>query len=73
MTLETQYRLKSNPNYLMYLRRNSMWYKYLNRSPKYYKSFEEEAKEKMSMRFTDRLSNTLKTIEIIENVVSSLK
>lgn len=73
MTLETQYKLKSNPNYLMYLRRNSMWYKYLNRNPRYYKNFEEEVKERLSLRFSDRVSNALKTIEILESVVSSLK
>lgn len=73
MTLETQYKLKSNPNYLIYLRRNSQWYKYLNRNPRYFKNFEEEAKEKLSLRFSDKLSNTLKTIEILENVFSSFK
>ena len=73
MTLETQYKLKSNPNYLIYLRRNSQWYKYLNRDPRYFKNFEEEAKEKLSLRFSDKLSNALKTIEILENVFSSFK
>jgi len=73
MTLELQYKLKNNPNYLMYLRRNSAWYKYLNRNPNNFRMFEEEAKERLSLRFTDKLSNTLKTIEILENVFSSLK
>lgn len=73
MTLEVQYKIKNNPAYLTYLRQNSQWYKYLNRSPLYFKAFEEEAKSKMSLRFSDKLSNTLKTIEILGNVVSSFK
>ena len=73
MKLEIQYKFKDNPNYIMYLRRNSQWYKYLNRDPRYFKNFEEEAKEKLSLRFADKLSNTLKTIELLENVFSSFK
>jgi hypothetical protein len=73
MSLEIQYRLKNDANYLNYLHQNSQWYKYLNRNPNYFKQFEEEAKENMSLRLSDKISSTLKTIELLENVVSSLK
>lgn len=73
MSLEIQYRLKNDQNYLRYLRQNSQWYKYLNRNQVYFKQFENEAREKMSLRLSDRISSALSTIELIENVVSSLK
>ena len=33
MSLEIQFRLKNNPNYLKYLHFHSAWYKELNRNP----------------------------------------
>lgn len=73
MTLETQYKIKSNPNYVKYLRQNSQWYKYLNRNPSYFKNFENTVKEAYSLRLTDRISSAMKTLELLENVMSSLK
>jgi hypothetical protein len=73
MTLEIQYRIKNNPNYQRFLRQNSQWYKYLNRNPAYFKNFESQVKEAYSLRLSDRISSTIKTLEILENVMSSLK
>jgi hypothetical protein len=73
MTLDIQYKIKSNPNYLRFLRENSQWYKYLNRDRKYFKDFEEAMKETYSLRLSDRISSTIKTLELLENVISSLK
>ncbi len=72
MTLEIQYRIKNNPNYQRFLRQNSQWYKYLNRNPAYFKNFESQVKEAYSLRLSDRISSTI-TLEILENVMSSLK
>ena len=36
MDLYLQYKIKSNPNYIRFLRENSNWYKYLNRNPIYF-------------------------------------
>lgn len=73
MTIELQYRIKNDPHALLYLRQNSFWYKYLNRNPAVYKQFENEMKAHFSLRVTDKIANTLKTIELLENVISSLK
>lgn len=37
MTLDIQYNIRNNPNYLKYIRENSHWYKILNRNPEMFK------------------------------------
>lgn len=73
MKLEIQYNLKSNPNYLKYIREHSNWYKILNRNPELFKQFTEEVKSTYNLRPTDRLEKALNTIELLQNVFSSLK
>lgn len=73
MSLDIQFRLKSNPKYIQYIRENSYWYKILNRDPMMFSRFEEKVKEDYKLRFSDRLSKALSTIEMFQNIVSSLK
>lgn len=73
MELDIQFRIKNNPNYLRYIRENSYWYKILNRNPEFFRMFEEEAKEKLELRTTDKIKKAMDTIEILQNVLSSLK
>lgn len=73
MTLETQFRLKSNPNYIRYIRENSYWYKTLNRNPDTFSLFEQEVKEKYGLRPSDKINRALQTFELLQNVLSSLK
>lgn len=73
MSLEIQFKLKNNPSYLQYLREHSIWYKHLNRNPNSFHAFEEEVKEAYGLRPTDRISKALDTIELVQNVLSSLK
>lgn len=73
MTLEIQYNLKSNPNYIKYLRENSNWYKILNRNPEMFKQFVEEVKMKYKLRPADRITKALETIEVLQNVLSTIK
>ena len=73
MILEIQFKIRNNPNYQKYLRENSYWYKILNRDPEMFKKFEEEVKHKYRLNFADRIGETLKTIEMIQNVLSTLK
>lgn len=73
MILEIQFKIKNNPNYQKYIRENSYWYKILNRSPEMFKTFEEEVKHNYRLKFADRVGDTLKTIEMIQNVLSTLK
>lgn len=73
MTLENQFRIKNNPNYIRYLRSNSYWYKILNRNPSMINNFEEEVKEKYKLRKIDRIGKTLDTMELLTSMMSSLK
>ena len=73
MTLETQFNLKTNPNYARYLRENSNWYKLLNRDPSSFKNFVEEFKEKNNLRPTDRIAKALQTIELFQNVITTIR
>lgn len=73
MILDLQFKIKNNINYQKYIRENSYWYKILNRNPYMFKKFEDEVKDRYQLRATDRISKTLQAIELIENVVSTLK
>jgi len=73
MTLDLQFKLKNNPNYIKYLREHSYWYKYLNREPLSFKAFENEVREYYKLRPTDKIERILNGIEMIEAIVSTLK
>lgn len=73
MTLDIQFKIKNNPNYLRYIRENSLWYKELNRNPENFKIFEEEVKEKYKLRPSDRLEKAIQTLELLQNVMSTFK
>ena len=72
MTLETQFFLKSNEQYLNYLRTHSYWYKILNRSPESFNSFVEKVKEDYHLRPIDRINKTIDTIDMVSSIISSL-
>lgn len=73
MTLDIQYKIKSNPNYLRYLRENSYWYKILNRDPKQFNTFIEEVKTAYRLRPGDRISRVLEYIDMFQTIMASLK
>ncbi|MCM1371304.1 MAG: YlbE-like family protein [Clostridium sp.] len=73
MILELQFKIKNNPNYQKYIRENSYWYKILNRTPEMFSTFEEEVKHNYRLKFTDKVGDALKTIEMVQNVLTTLK
>lgn len=73
MTLETQFKLKSNPLYLEYLHSNSYWYKILNRDPLKFNDFVNEVKINYKLRPSDKINKVIGTFELISNIMSSLK
>ena len=73
MSLETQFTLKSNEQYISYLRSHSYWYKELNRHPSIFPTFEEEVKTTYKLRMSDRLEKIMNTMDMITSIVSSLK
>ena len=63
----------NNKNYYQYLKENSFWIKYLNRSDVAYYEFVEYVKDKYSLKFSDKVSSAINTIEIANSVLSILK
>ena len=69
MNLDLQYKIKSNPNYIRFLRENCNWYKYLNRSPIYFPEFEKEMKIKYKMTPKDKLDRFSKNIDKVSQII----
>ena len=72
MTINIQYKLK-NPSYLKFIREHSVWYKILSRNPERIKEFETLVKEEYKLRTTDKISKALSTIELVQNVLTTIK
>ena len=62
-----------NPKMYEYLKQNSLWYKALNRDSSLYKEFENKMKELYHERTTDKISDVIDNIDLIESVIMSLK
>ena len=73
MTLDIQFKLKSNPLFIKYLHENSYWYKILNRNPNMFNNFVEEVKKNYKLRTSDRINEALNTFEMISTIFSTLK
>lgn len=73
MNLDIQFKIKSNPMYVQYLHENSEWYKILNREPSMFKVFEENVRKDYKLRPSDKILKALDTIEMFQNIFSSLK
>ena len=73
MTLDLQFKLKSNPLYIKYLHENSYWYKILNRDPNSFDNFVNELKANYKLRPGDKINKMLDTFEMVSNIVSALK
>lgn len=69
MNLLVQYKLKSNPTYLKFLRENSNWYKYLNRNQMFLKEFEKEMKVKYKMTPKDKLERFTQNIDKVSQII----
>ncbi len=69
MNLNLQYRLKSNSNYVRFLRENSFWYKYLNRSQSYFVQFENAMKIKYKLTPKDKLDRFSQNIDRVSQLM----
>ena len=70
MILDIQFKLKSNPNYIKYLRENSYWYKILTRDPSVFKEFVDEVKVNYKLRPIDKINDAISTIEMISTIMN---
>ena len=72
MNLEVQFKLRSNPLFIKYIRENSNWYKILNRNPDMFNEFVEEVKTNYKLRPGDKLNEALSTFEVLSTILSTL-
>lgn len=73
MSIDLQYKINSDPNYVRFLRENSHWYKYLNRDSNYFKDFVLDMKDKYGLKPTDRLNKMLDNINMLQMFIDVLK
>lgn len=73
MYINVQFKLKNNPKYKEFLHNNSYWYKNLNRSSKNFALFENDVKEKMQLRLTDKISEVASAIDMLQVLLSKMK
>lgn len=73
MSIELQYKIKSNLMYQKFLRENSIWYKYLNRDPNLFNEFVNDMKDKYELKPSDRFNKVLNNISLIQNFLDVLK
>lgn len=73
MTLDVQFKIKSNPNYLRFIRENPIWYKILNRDPLQFQNFVEEVKDKYELKVTDRINKMFDNINTLQTFLDVLK
>ena len=68
MRIDTQFKLKSDINYIKYLRENSYWYKRLTRNDMLIDDFINEVKEKYHLRPIDKINNAISMLEMIKTI-----
>lgn len=73
MTLEVQFKLKSNPLFIKYLHENSYWYKILNREPSMFNEFVNEVKKNYKLRTSDRINEAINTFEMLTSIFGAFK
>ena len=69
MDLNTQYRIKSNHNYIKFLREKGIWYKYLNRSSVFFKEFDKDMKTNYKLTSKDKLDKFSKNIDKVSQII----
>ena len=65
MNIETQVKIRNNPNLYHYLRENSWWYKELNRHPEVIKELDQEMRSYYKLNLSDRIDKISQRIEMI--------
>ena len=73
MYINTQFKLKNNPKYIDFLHHNYYWYKKLNRNSKNFTEFENDVKDKMQLRITDKISEVASAIDMLTTFLSKMK
>lgn len=73
MTVATQMKILKTNDYYKYLKENSNWIKELNRHDSNINNYITFLKDKYSLRVTDKVSEFIDNIDIIQSVLNVLK
>ncbi|MBR5662557.1 MAG: hypothetical protein IKX00_02755 [Bacilli bacterium] len=66
-------KLIDSPEYYNYLKENSEWVKVLKKYPEKYNDFVKYVKKKYHLRAQDKVNNTLSNMQVLSDVLSSIK
>lgn len=73
MELDIMYKIKQDKKHYDFLRNNSYWYKYLNRSKDNYKLFLEAYKKYNRNMTTNKVNDTISTIDTVSNILKIIE
>ena len=73
MTIKAQMKILNTKNHYNYLKENSNWIKQLNRNDNNINKFLEFTKDNYSLRLTDKVSDFVENIDMIQKVLSVIK
>ncbi len=73
MTIENQIRLFNDQMLTRFIREYPIWYKRLNRNPDLFNDMIMDMKEKYKLTTSDRINNTLNSINMLKTFLDVLK
>ena len=73
MELDIMYKIKQDKKHYDFLRNNSYWYKYLNRSKDNYKLILEAYKKYNRNMTTNKVNDTINTIDTVSNILKIIE
>ena len=73
MTIENQIRLSNDQMLTRFIREYPIWYKRLNRNPDLFNDMIMDMKEKYKLNTSDRINNTLNSINMLKTFLDVLK
>lgn len=73
MELDIMYKIKQDKKHYDFLRNNSYWYKYLNRNKDNYKLFLEAYKKYNRNMTTNKVNDTINTIDTVSNILKIIE
>lgn len=73
MTIENQIRLSNDQMLTSFIREYPIWYKRLNRNPDLFNDMIMDMKEKYKLTTSDRINNTLNSINMLKTFLDVLK
>lgn len=72
MTIENQLRIANDVMLTRFIRENPIWYKRLNRNPDSFNDMVMDMKSKYKLTTTDRINNTLNSINMLKTFLEVL-